>query len=1668
MAITSGVEIYDNSKNQPKDLKWILEANSNDVLDLDLNIDKKEMSFINTLAEEDYDTRVQENAVNIQKLYAGGLDATEEQTIRTDFESYLRNKWKLSQYLDGKPVDGVTFSLETSKQTEIKNTINATKFEIQVFRSEVETYFLKQQVQSVTWDGNPSGNPSNNSQNSWGGTNTKDVERNTIDPTKMATASKYMQKKWPNSTVQYTADYYADIDFDEKTDDVDDEDDKKALRKLLKGNDEALDIVDRDYKRSWADKAATRLLTRVLLRIWGSKIGKQALDTEAIISTLTAVMDEYNNGTKFDMDKWWKKKARDYWDKDKYKLWALYQISVENTQGYPYLKRVMGLLVQEFTREDQTIIAADGVTEKAKDFSDIYNEHNDMPTSKQLNLVTKKWQAIRAVETGSFSDRQQIRKLLNLADDVDVAFLLSGDGKDRPETLNFHDWISNNVNTLGRPLTKKESEFVKLCDKNKDNTDFNYVLEWLASGMTIQELANAGKFNVDASGTEIQNETLFVQKFADINFDGKVDFWDKDMIKWLQFQKIYESSAIQMKYDGKAYNQPLLNILSFGKELATKTNNTKYATALEEIIKTPTFAKINTFFNGKENIPLLRFLQKSIMESPLPVADIIQYGTDAYQNFYNNSLELPEVRKKKVDAHLKAQLTAHGYSADDYFDPITKEWVIQAITSFIVTKQSGLGMGTSINIGKLADAGDPALDYFLDGLSINFWVGVSGEDKNGSLWLSLSWDKTRQLSKTTAAYAGVATGVNMSPWFLPMVNLSIGAGTEIQVNRANLEKKLNATSAKKIALGVNVTLINYTIPSRGVNLGYSQEKMAGIEQQYTIVQEKAKGICADSIRALEKDFGDQEKSLVAIENVLISAFGKSTTEALHEAAFNIYRWFQAFNLTKEDFANSGKMAQVATMLGDYYALAWKNAAVTGLKWRHFDNVSVGVQFFADFFPVPTISLQWAKYKNLYYEDTEQSQKLTDKAEALGDGNKVLSNKEIWDKELAVINDTLETSFKNKKSAIKQTEITSNQVADIILGDNNTLKIPFELRTRGILNVNLDPILKWHIKVETISDKDYMVVPSAIPVRFFENDMWTGAAYVLNLWDNKSDGATEIDGKMVSDIMLKPGTSFPVDWSDSRLWNPDTPVFEKTTKIADVNALLKTLNVADYKYFPLLSALKSTEKTKEKQTVFTLTTPVWGKPVYSNLSTTELLLDPTTNKLTLTPETGELIVNYAKDTGTYSFSYKDAPKDALKISYSINNLTAAQADVKNWSTPETIDFSKVDLFDFVTHTPLSQAKTLIEANKKTLKDAEYNHFDQFQDFMKNLWDITAGQNIDSEKLDTAKWALVEILWAKNSLTLFINGLEKSDYKTLAYIMDRMKQIFAMEWYKKTITALRAERGDHYHDINSPSWDKLPPSLDRSLIEKKWKTTEAFDESRAKETNNLIGYTAFYRGAKDVRGWWMTAPGSTTVYSDSDGKEFISDALTWDKLTAGKDWFIGNLQKQTYEKDLLLEAIKSNIPEEYKEFRTQITTDDLISFLDGWEKCVTIDNWTEKGKFKLTLNATYHFYLLWECGNESLGMKIGSIDIQKFTPSTGEISDSYGEVPYGYENTDIGLQVNNAQTRNEAFRGKKSTLGIGFSFGAAKPTPKTKADEPPIIRGSTNADPKTIDFGGTHVQ
>ncbi|MEI8092381.1 MAG: hypothetical protein WCG98_09795 [bacterium] len=85
-----------------------------------------------------------------------------------------------------------------------------------------------------------------------------------------------------------------------------------------------------------------------------------------------------------------------------------------------------------------------------------------------------------------------------------------------------------------------------------------------------------------------------------------------------------------------------------------------------------------------------------------------------------------------------------------------------------------------------------------------------------------------------------------------------------------------------------------------------------------------------------------------------------------------------------------------------------------------------------------------------------------------------------------------------------------------------------------------------------------------------------------------------------------------------------PVFEKITKADNINNELASLNAEpDYQGFPLLSAKNGTGKTLE----FTLATPTTAE--YKIDANSASFLSLKDNVLTMTQNTGELIVDFAK-------------------------------------------------------------------------------------------------------------------------------------------------------------------------------------------------------------------------------------------------------------------------------------------------------------------------------------------------------------------------------------------------------------------------------------------------------
>lgn len=452
---------------------------------------------------------------------------------------------------------------------------------------------------------------------------------------------------------------------------------------------------------------------------------------------------------------------------------------------------------------------------------------------------------------------------------------------------------------------------------------------------------------------------------------------------------------------------------------------------------------------------------------------------------------------------------------------------------------------------------------------------------------------------------------------------------------------------------------------------------------------------------------------------------------------------------------------------------------------------------------------------------------------------------------------------------------------------------------------------------------------------------------------------------------------------------------------------------------------------------------------------------------MTQNTGELIVDFAKwvngNKDSYTYIYAPTTTQTLKITYKIENKTGQDILEDDESNRETvgnaIEFTGQEkLFDFIKDSPLDKARVLIDMNKNKLKDAEKHNMVAFKSFMLHLWHIESGSTIGEDALKYAKVDLKNILGTKNELFKFINTA--TDYATIAYVVDRMKQIFAMEnaYEGAKISDLRNARPEkwYHEECKSPSSEPLPSSLTREDLLPTSGRDERFDIDNAKINPNLIWYTAFYRD-REHPAYSMTAPGSTTVYG-----KFISEALSGEQLDDGKTWFLKNLDAQTYEKQLLLDSIKSHID---KQFRDQITTDNLLSFLNDGKIDVTIDS--SKEKYRIELGASYHFYLLGECANESLGMQIDKVTIKQYKKTITPDEWIYGsrEIVQEY-NHEVWAAVNMGETSSLADRAQRDARGIGIGLNSVKPKEEIKTIPPeaqsgwssnPVIGGWWNSNP-----------
>jgi len=372
-----------------------------------------------------------------------------------------------------------------------------------------------------------------------------------------------------------------------------------------------------------------------------------------------------------------------------------------------------------------------------------------------------------------------------------------------------------------------------------------------------------------------------------------------------------------------------------------------------------------------------------------------------------------------------------------------------------------------------------------------------------------------------------------------------------------------------------------------------------------------------------------------------------------------------------------------------------------------------------------------------------------------------------------------------------------------------------------------------------------------------------------------------------------------------------------------------------------------------------------------------------NKLIWTKlSAGTLKIEKSADGKTYTLWYDALPSNKLWIEFT--DLSQVEKVEKKTDIIVHKNFEKWDvLISFEGDTNMLQAKDAIDAlyfkrlaNLEKITNTDAGVLKQeFKDFMRAaLW----------EKLAKTKDALIKLLKEKEFKNI-ITLLNNSDKKTQSYIIDKFVAIFAYENKYENLTLQQIVIGDKNHKGRSdmsktlkwpyegwPLKGALPKDIQKELVEFRKGEGKSYmsqkpNEADQEKINNIFGYTAFYRAW--VEHWYlMTSIGDMNILTQS--VEPIKNQ------EEAMPWIINNMKAEWPETEILLENIKNMLPAEDAKWFTKKEMFELLES-ENWTITHDIDN----RKKTITIKKEAVFYLMAECVNESIGLKILELTVEE---------------------------------------------------------------------------------------
>jgi len=297
------------------------------------------------------------------------------------------------------------------------------------------------------------------------------------------------------------------------------------------------------------------------------------------------------------------------------------------------------------------------------------------------------------------------------------------------------------------------------------------------------------------------------------------------------------------------------------------------------------------------------------------------------------------------------------------------------------------------------------------------------------------------------------------------------------------------------------------------------------------------------------------------------------------------------------------------------------------------------------------------------------------------------------------------------------------------------------------------------------------------------------------------------------------------------------------------------------------------------------------------------------------------------------------------------------------------FQKEELKGIVSYDVLDNTKSLMSG----LSTIDYTKLEKFEQTTQlNSFLSALIDNNDAAALSALKW--LDIPELQSAIKNANDTLSK--WEISAY----MAQAFALEpKYKnyKSALALMNERDGSAKKWSKPAFERIDDSkfsissfLTRDMLKSAYENTleKVWQPSSGDRAEDVLGYTAFYRGRKpwEHRGYAMTVPGYTNIlWGKTNYKEF--DVAKWEKA---KQWLFDKIEHDAFARESIIKWLQKSILPEYTKYVSWLSTSDLIKVLNGGTVSLG-------GKCDLQVSATPIFYLLAECANESIWLKINVV-------------------------------------------------------------------------------------------